>query len=418
MTFCDEKQLILGGIVAYNINSILPTEDFNMKQLIQEIKKIETEFVDIRHQIHQHPEIGFQEVKTSQLVEEKLREWGYQIQKGFAGTGMVSTLKVGNGNKILGIRAEMDALPIQENNGLAWMSKIDGTAHLCGHDGHTTMLLCAAKYLAQTKNFNGTLHLIWQPAEELLCGGSKMLEDGLFEQFKCDRIYAMHNMPGLKAGEFYFKKGKAMASSDTIEITITGVGGHGAFPHKAVDPIVIGSQIVMELQTIVSRNVDPFSPAVVTVGCFKAGDAANVIPNEALLKLSVRTLDNHARQIVLKRINEIAKQVAESLGGKADVNHVNGSPVLTNGDDATEFAYDVACELFGKEKCHDGEPYMASEDFAFMLEAHPDGSYFFVGNGQEGVNGCPVHNPGYDFNDKNIIAGGALWAAITESYLK
>ncbi|WP_434778911.1 M20 aminoacylase family protein [Neisseria sp. Ec49-e6-T10] len=389
-----------------------------IKDILTKIKPLEQEFIDIRHTIHQHPELGFTEVNTSQLIADKMIEWGYELKTGFASTGMVATLKVGNSDKTIGLRAEMDALPIQDNSGVAWQSVKEGTAHLCGHDGHTTMLLCAAKYLAQTKNFDGTLHLIWQPAEELLCGGSKMLEDGLFKEFKCDKIFAMHNMPGLNVGEFYFRKGKTMASSDTVQIIVTGVGGHGAFPHKAVDTVIAATQIVNELQTIVSRNIDPFSPAVVTVGSIQAGEAANVIPNEAKLMITVRTLDNEARKIALKRITEIATKVAESLGATAQVNHLNGSPVLINGDEETDFAYNVACALFGSEKCHDNsDPFMASEDFAFMLEAHPQGSYFFVGNGTAGVNGCPVHNPGYDFNDQNIIPGAALWAAITETYL-
>ena len=381
------------------------------------MKNLEQEFINIRHAIHENPEIGFKEVETSDMIADKLIEWGYSVERGFAQTGLVATLKVGKGDKVLGLRAEMDALPILEESDVSWISQNHGVSHMCGHDGHTTMLLCAAKYLATTRNFDGTLHIIYQPAEELLCGGSQMIADGLFEKYPCDIIFAMHNMPGLKAGEFYFKKGTAMASSDTIEIEVSGVGGHGAFPHKAVDTVLVCSQIAISLQSIVSRNVDPFLPAVVTVGSLQAGDTANVIPEKGMLKITVRTLDNTVRKLVLDRISDIAKKTAEVFHASANINHINGSPVLINGDKATEFAYQIGCELFGKEKCHEGIPFMASEDFAFMLEKHPNGSYFFIGNGDKGANGMPVHNCKYDFNDVNIVPGAAIWVRIAERYL-
>ncbi|MFZ4833847.1 M20 aminoacylase family protein [Rouxiella sp. Mn2063] len=386
--------------------------------LVEQVKSLETEFINIRHAIHKNPEIGFKEVNTSELVANKLAEWGYKIERGFAQTGFVATLKVGNGKKILGLRAEMDALPILEDSGVPWISQNHGVSHMCGHDGHTTMLLCAAKYLAKTRNFDGTLHIIYQPAEELLCGGSKMIEDGLFKKYPCDMIFAMHNMPGLNAGEFYFRKGSAMASSDTLEIEVTGVGGHGAFPHKAVDTVLVCSQIAISLQSIVSRNVDTFCPAVITVGSLQAGDTANVIPGKGLLKLTVRTLDKETRKLVLKRISDITIKTAEVYNAVASINHVNGSPVLVNGNEATEFAYKVGCELFGKEKCHDNaQACMGSEDFSFMLEHLANGSYFFIGNGKENENGVPLHNGKYDFNDANIVPGATLWAGIVEKYL-
>lgn len=387
------------------------------KNILSGVEKLADEFISVRHEIHQHPELGFKEQVTSDLLASKLSEWGYTVERGFAGTGLVASLKVGDSHRVLGLRAEMDALPILEESGVPWSSKIKGVSHMCGHDGHTTMLLCAAKYLATTRDFNGTLNIIFQPAEELLCGGSKMLADGLFEKYPCDMIFAMHNMPGLNAGEFYFKKGSAMASSDTIDIEVTGVGGHGAFPHKAVDTVVVCSQIVTALQTITSRNVDPFASAVVTIGALQVGDTANVIPVKGLLKLTVRTLDTDTRKQVLKRITDIATKTAEVFNASAKVNHLNGSPVLVNSDEATEFALQVGCALFGESRCHAGVPFMASEDFAFMLEKHPDGSYIFVGNGTDGVNGTPVHNSQYDFNDVNIVPGAALWAGIAERYL-
>ena len=386
-------------------------------RILQGVGALEAEFTSVRHYIHQHPETGFNEHRTSEQVAERLKEWGYRVQRGIAGTGLVATLKVGNGGRVLGIRAEMDALPIVEESGLPWSSLHPGVSHTCGHDGHTTMLLCAARYLANTRNFNGTLNLIFQPAEELLCGGSRMMEEGLFDRYPCDMLFAMHNLPGLAAGEFYFRQGVTMASGDTLEIDVNGVGGHGAFPHKATDTVLVCAHIVLALQSIVSRNLDPFAPAVVTIGSLQAGDTANVIPGSGCLKLTVRTLDKAARQQALERIEAIATATAQAYGATAQLRHIAGSPVLVNGAEATDFARQVGIELFGAAKCHDGVQVMASEDFAWMLEQHPNGCYINVGNGSEGANGVPVHNGGYDFNDANIVPGAALWVGITERYL-
>lgn len=385
--------------------------------ILQGVGALEAEFTRVRHAIHQHPETGFNEHRTSKLVAERLQEWGYQVQRGIAGTGLVATLKMGNSSRVLGIRAEMDALPIVEQSGLPWSSLHPGVSHMCGHDGHTTMLLCAARYLATTRNFNGTLNLIFQPAEELLCGGSRMIDEGLFDNYPCDMLFAMHNLPGLAAGEFYFRQGVTMASGDTIEIDVNGVGGHGAFPHKATDTVLVCAHIVLALQSIVARNVDPFAPAVVTIGSLQAGDTANVIPGSGCLKLTVRTLDKAARQQVLERIETIATATAQAYGATAQLRHIAGSPVLINAAEATDFARQVGTELFGAAKCHDGVQVMASEDFAWMLEQHPNGCYINIGNGTEGANGVPVHNGHYDFNDANIVPGAALWVGITERYL-
>ncbi len=389
-----------------------------INKIQESIKVLEKEFVDIRHQIHQNPELGFKEENTSKFIADKLSEYGYKVTTGFAGTGLVGTLKIGDGTKTIGLRADMDALPIQETNGVPYMSNTPKVAHLCGHDGHTTMLLCAAKYLAETKDFNGTLNLIFQPAEELLYGGRKMLEDGLFKKFPCDAIFAMHNGPEFEVGHAYFKDGALMASSDTIEIKVLGCGGHGALPEKTVDTVVMASNIVVALQSIVSRNVAPAEAAVVTVGSFQAGDAPNVISGDAILKLSVRTLDKDVRQRVIKRIEELANNVASAFGGKVEFTYINSSPVLYNGVEATAFARKVAIELLGEDKCHDAPPVMGSEDFAFMLEEQPNGCYFVVGNGFDGPNGKSHHNPGYDFNDEAIVTGSSLFAALAESYLK
>lgn len=388
-----------------------------MNQIEKTIQKTAQDFVDIRHQIHRHPELGFEELNTSDLVAKKLTEWGFEVHRGLAKTGVVGVLKNGTSNKRIGIRADMDALPIIEASGKSWSSEVEGKFHGCGHDGHTTILLCAAKYLAETRNFDGTLHVIFQPAEELLYGGKVMVDDGLFEQFPCDIIFGIHNMPGLKEEHFYFRKGAFMASSDTIHIHIQGKGAHGAMPEKGIDATVVACYIGTALQTIVSRNVSPFSQSVVTIGCIQSGQAPNVVNGDALMKLSVRALDNGVRSELLKRISAIAKTQAESFGATAEIEHVNGSPVLNNGIDATQFALDVATSLFGEERVHDDcHPFMGSEDFAFMLEKNPNGCYMMIGNGDE-PGFCNVHNPGYDFNDKCIVPAATYWVALTEAYL-
>lgn len=389
-----------------------------MKNIIDTIKLSVNDFIKIRHQIHEHPELGFNETKTSELVAKKLAEWGYDIHYGLAKTGVVGTLKVGNSKKRIGIRADMDALPIVEASGKPWSSRVDGKFHGCGHDGHTTILLCAAKYLAETRNFNGTLHVIFQPAEELLYGGKVMLDDGLFDLFPCDIIFGIHNMPALKTGEFYFREGAMMASSDTIHIEISGVGAHGAMPEKGIDATVVACYIGTALQSIVSRNVPPSEAAVITIGSIQSGDAPNVVNASALMKLSVRALNNDVRQLLLKRISALAIAQADSFGAKVEIKHINGSPVLVNGLEATNFAIEVAKELVGEDKVHTDTPaFMGSEDFAFMLEKNPNGCYMMIGNGDE-PGFCNVHNPGYDFNDQCIVPAAAYWAAITERYLK
>ncbi|MEQ4531412.1 MAG: M20 aminoacylase family protein [Mixta sp.] len=374
-------------------------------------------FTALRRDLHQHPEIGLEERRTSDIVAEKLQSWGYQVDRGMAKTGVVGTLKVGNGNKTLGLRADMDALPMQEQGDKAWRSTINGKFHGCGHDGHTATLLCAAEYLAKTRNVNGTLHLIFQPGEELLYGGRLMLEDGLFRRFPCDAIYALHNMPGIKQGHFHFKTGAMMASSDTLHIEVIGKGGHGAFPETAIDATLVACHIVVALQTIVSRNVSPFAPAVVTVGSLCSGEAPNIINERALLKLSVRALDNDIRQQLLQRISDIARAQAQSFGAEVRIDHINGSPVLVNDAAATAFAIEVARELVSEEMiCTNTAPVMGSEDFAFMLEENPHGSYLFLGAGDEPER-CRVHHPGYDFNDALIVPGAIFFSQLAERFL-
>lgn len=346
--------------------------------IFEEIKKLEEEFLEIRHYLHQNPEVGFEEENTSKFLASKLTEYGYEVTTGVGKTGVVGVLKVGEGSKTLGIRAEMDALPIPENTGKPYASQNPGKHHGCGHDGHATMLLCAAKYLAQTKNFNGTLNIIFQPAEELLYGGRVMIEDNLFERFPCESIFSMHALHDFEVGNFYFNENVLMASSDSIDIEVTGFGGHGAIPEKTIDATMIACYIGTALQTIVSRNVGPFDQAVITIGSIQAGDAYNVINGKAHMKLTVRTLNNEIRQKVLKRITEVAQFQAESFGGKAEINHANGSPVLINNKEATDFVVQVATELVGEEKVHTNtNPLMGSEDFAFYVGKKSTWMLFF-----------------------------------------
>ncbi|HWT39009.1 MAG TPA: M20 aminoacylase family protein [Paraburkholderia sp.] len=373
---------------------------------------------DIRHHIHHHPELAYEEVATAALVADKLEAWGWQVTRGVGKTGVVGTLKVGGGTRSIGLRADMDALPIVEQTGLPYASGTHGKMHACGHDGHTTMLLGAAQHLAKTRNFSGTVHLYFQPAEEsgIDSGAKKMIEDGLFERFPCDAVFGVHNHPGAEPGRFLFRKGAFMAAGDKATITIEGVGGHAARPHLTVDPIVIASSIVMALQTVVARNVNPAQPAVVTVGTMHAGVANNVIPSSATLELSVRSFSPEVRALLKGRITELAETQAASYGGKARVEYVEGYPVVVNTDEETEFAIQVARELVGAANVEpNADILMGSEDFAFMLEQRP-GSFLRLGNGV-GEDGCMVHNPHYDFNDRNLPIGAAYWTRLVERYL-
>lgn len=376
------------------------------------------EFIALRREIHAHPELAFQEHRTAALVARKLTDWGYEVATGLGSTGVVGTLRRGRGSRRLGIRADMDALPITEATGHAWSSQTPGVMHACGHDGHTATLLAAARHLAEHGDFDGTLHLIFQPAEEGAAGAVRMIDDGLFERFPCDTLFALHNMPGSPTGHFTFRAGATMASSDNVTITLQGIGGHGAMPHTTADPLVAASSIVMALQTVVSRNVDPLHTAVVTVGALQAGQANNVIPDQATLKLSVRALDPEVRSLLKQRIHELVTQQAASYRVRADIDWQDGYAVLINDSACTTLAVELATRLFGAERVTpQGAPITASEDFAFMLQRVP-GCYFFVGNGAAGTPGaCMVHNPGYDFNDDIIADGAAFWSALVHEVL-
>ncbi len=389
-----------------------------MTYLLQALQARVGEFISLRRDIHRHPELAFEEHRTAALVADKLEGWGYAVERGIGGTGVVGTLVRGNGTRCLGLRADMDALPIAEASGTDWSSVQAGVMHACGHDGHTAMLLAAARHLAEHGGFDGTLHLIFQPAEEGGGGALRMMEDGLFERYPCDAVFAMHNMPGIEQGRLVLREGATMAASDYATVTLTGFGGHGATPHLTADPIVAAASIVMALQTIVSRNIDPLDAAVVTVGALHAGKANNVIPATATLELSVRALDRAARATVERRVKALVAAQAESFGVQAHIDWKPGYAVLVNTPAETALARDVAVELVGAGKVTlQGPPLTASEDFAFMLERVP-GSYLLIGNGIEpGDGGCMVHNPGYDFNDANIGIGSAYWVLLAERFL-
>ncbi|QEZ44735.1 M20 aminoacylase family protein [Cupriavidus oxalaticus] len=384
--------------------------------LRQAVQAIAPEFVRVRHQIHAHPELAFEERRTSDLVAEQLAAWGYAVHRGLGTTGVVGTLRKGQGTRALGIRADMDALPIQEQTGLAYASTIAGKMHACGHDGHTAILLCAAKYLAESVAFNGTLNLIFQPAEENEGGALRMLEDGLFERFPCDEVYALHNSPGMPVGQIGVIAGPAMASFDRATVTLRGRGAHGAMPHHGIDPMQCAASIVLGLQSIVSREIDALKSAVITVGSIQAGSTYNVVPESATIKIGVRTLDPKVRTLVETRIREFVTTQAQSYQLQSEVVYERKYPVLVNHAVQTESARQAAIRLVGADNVVERPPVMGSEDFAYMLEQRP-GAYIRLGNGLGEDGGCMVHNPRYDFNDKALPVGAAFWAHLAQSYL-
>lgn len=385
---------------------------------LQYMRDHAAEFITVRQTIHQNPELGFEEHATSALVAERLAQWGYEVERGLGGTGVVGRLRRGGGARSVGIRADMDALPIEEKTGLAYSSRRPGIMHACGHDGHTAMLLGAAKYLATEGSFSGTLNLIFQPAEEGMGGALRMMEDGLFDKYPCDAIFAMHNMPGRRQGDLAFREGPTMASSDYATVTLHGVGGHGAMPQSTRDPIVAAASLVMALQTLVSRNADPQQVAIVTVGAIHSGRANNVIPQTATLEISMRALTRETREMLAQRLKAIVTAQAESFGVRAEIDFRPGYAVLVNTPAETEFARGVGRALVGDAHVEpQAAPVTGSEDFAFMLERRP-GCYLMIGNGHPGDHGgCMVHNPGYDFNDSNLPIGAAYWALLAETYL-
>ncbi|EIK98187.1 hippurate hydrolase [Pseudomonas sp. M47T1] len=385
----------------------------------QKLQASAEHFASIRRDIHTFPELGGDVPRTAGLVAEMLGAWGYEVHTQVGGHGVVGVLKRGTGSRSLGIRADMDALPILEKNGLPWASQHQGRMHACGHDGHTATLLAAAEQLALHAEFDGTLNLIFQPDEEGLAGAKQMIDDGLFTRFPCDAVYAYHNMPGVPVGKAVVQAGGFMASSERVTITLTGRGGHGAMPERAIDPVPALASIITALQTVISRNLSTDDAAVISVGMVQAGTAYNIIPETANVMLSVRTADPAVRDRVEKRIREIVEGQAASFGVKADIDYQLLAPVLVNSAVETERMLGVAREVLGVENVLERMPVriMGSEDFAWMLHEKP-GCYFVLGNGTGEFVGCSVHNDHYDFNDAVIPLGAACWVGLVEGYLK
>ncbi|SOH93899.1 hippurate hydrolase [Monaibacterium marinum] len=371
--------------------------------------------VSIRHHLHQNPELSNEEEKTAAFVAEKLEAWGYDVTRGVGGHGVVGVLRAGQGNRSLAIRADMDALPIAEDTGKPYASHVRGVMHACGHDGHTTMLLGAAQYLAKTRNFSGTLNLVFQPAEEAggHSGACAMIADGLFERFPCDAIFGLHNHPGAPAGTALMREGPLMAAADSATITVHGKGGHASRPHLCIDPIVVISSIVLALQTVVSRSVDSTQTAVVTVGTINGGTATNVIGESAEISVSIRTFTPQVRDLIKARIETIAQTQAATWGATASVTFDSGHPPVVNSAEETAFATEVLRELLPEERVLECPLIPGSEDFAHYL-AHKPGCFVRLGNGEESAG---LHNPKYDFNDGSLTTGAALWARIAERYL-
>jgi hippurate hydrolase len=382
-----------------------------------EISEQAAEFVELRRRIHAHPELGFEELETSRLVAEKLKSFGYEVTERLGGTGVVGRLKVGDGTRAIGIRADMDALPIIEDTGLPYASQLHGKMHACGHDGHTAILLAAAQYFAQTRRFNGTLNLIFQPAEEGLGGAARMMKEGLFEKFPCDAVYALHNAPGVPVGAFIVQSGAMAASADIVTIKLTGKGIHAAMPHLGRDPVVAAASIVTALQTIVARNVPPADAAVLTVGAIQAGTTHNVVPSTATILMTVRTLNTTVQQLIEARLREIVEGQASSFGVTAEIDYQPVTRVLMNTEKETALARQAAAAVVGAENIFPLPPgMMGGEDFSWMLEKVP-GCYVALGNGAEGHGSCMIHNPGYDFNDQALPIGVSYWATLVEQYL-
>lgn len=369
---------------------------------------------DIRKLLHTIPEVGLSEHKTSRLLTDLLTGIGLDVHTGFAGTGIVANLERGRSAFRLGLRAEMDGLPINEPQDRDYASRHPGVMHACGHDGHMTMLLGAAKELAEDQSFEGTVRFIFQPAEENFGGAQRMIEDGLFERFPCDMIFGLHNMPGIPVGHFAGRSGALMASIDAARVTIKGEGGHGAQPEKTVDPILIGAHIVSSLQSIISRNISPSRSGVVTVGSFHSGTCSNIIPDQANLELSLRATDPESRQRIIRQVETICASTSQAFGGNVDIQwQLPGYPVLQNHDDAFTLASKVVRSQFGTGNMQElASPLMLSEDFSFMLEQVP-GAFFFLGNGET----APLHGSTYDFNDQAIPYGVKFYTALAKYLL-
>ena len=369
-----------------------------------------------RRDIHAHPELGFQELRTSDLVASQLQSFGIEVHRGVGKTGVVGVLRNGSSSRSVGLRADMDALPIQEANTFAHRSRHEGRMHACGHDGHTTMLLGAARYLAEARAFDGTVHFIFQPAEEGIGGARAMIEDGLFRRFPCDAVFGMHNRPGMPLGTFAVRAGPMMAGGAFFDIDVEGVGSHGARPEAAVDPVLAAAHVTAALQSIVARNVRPVETAVVSVTQIHGGSAYNVIPQTARLSGTVRAFSNEVMQLIERNLARVAEGVAAGFGARVKVDFRLIYPPLLNDVREAEFAAGICAEVVGTERVRRDPPLiMASEDFAYMLNEIP-GCYINIGNG-DGEGACEVHNPAYDFNDRALPYGASFFARLVERRL-
>ncbi|MDP6488008.1 MAG: M20 aminoacylase family protein [SAR324 cluster bacterium] len=385
--------------------------------VIKEIKLLHDEMTEWRRDIHQHPELKFEENRTSDLVAAKLEEFGIEIHRGLAKTGVVGTIRNGDGPSI-GLRADMDALPLEEKNTFKHASSNPGKMHACGHDGHTAMLLGAAKHLAASKNFKGTVNLIFQPAEEGGGGGELMIKEGLFEMFPVDSVYGLHNWPGMPAGTFGVGSGPIMAAADMFDLTINGRGGHAALPDQCIDPIVVASQVVSALQTITSRNTHPVDSVVITVTQIHAGDAYNVIPDSVQMHGTVRTFQTETRDKIPSSMLRVAEGVCAAYGTTCELNYMSGYPTTINSVPETEISAKAVVDLLGEDKIIlNPTPSMGAEDFSYMLEARP-GCYVWLGIGPgKGEAGCMLHSSRYDFNDDVLPTGASYWVKLVENEL-
>jgi amidohydrolase len=377
----------------------------------------------IRRDIHAHPELCFQEVRTADVVAAKLTEWGIPIHRGMGTTGVVGIVKAGTSTRAIGLRADMDALPMQEFNTFAHTSQNAGKMHACGHDGHTAMLLAAAQHFAKNRNFDGTVYLIFQPAEEGGGGAREMIKDGLFDKFPMEAVFGMHNWPGTQIGKFAVSTGPVMASSNEFKITIHGKGGHAALPHNSTDPIPVAAAMVQAFQTIISRNKKPIDAGVISVTMIHAGQATNVIPDSCELQGTVRTFTLEVLDMIEQRMKEIAQGISASYSATCDFEFVRNYPPTINHPKESEFARSVMTKIVGADNVIAQEAVMGSEDFAYMLQAKP-GCYVFIANGDgshremgHGGGPCMLHNPSYDFNDDLIPLGGTYWVRLAEEWL-
>jgi len=388
----------------------------NMK-IIKELEDLQGEMQEWRRDIHAHPEIAFEEHRTAQIVADKLESFGIEVETGIAGTGVVGTLRKGMGNRSIGLRADLDALLINETNDFEYKSKNPGQMHACGHDGHTTMLLGAAKYLSEQGNFDGTVNFIFQPAEENEGGGRAMIEDGLFDNYPVESVYGMHNIPGMPVGSFAIKPGPIMAAFDIFNLKVIGRGGHAAMPQTTVDPIIVGTKIIDAFQAIISRSIDPQEPSVLSVTQFHGGDAYNVIPNQVEIKGCTRCFSPNVQKKLEDEMRQISESICKAYGADCEFHYEHRYPATINSEEEANLAGQVAQEIVGEQRVNlSPKPGMGSEDFAYMLQEKP-GSYIWIGNG-DGEGSCMIHNPGYDFNDEILPIGATYWVKMAEEILK